>query len=776
MRAGPVVLFARTELRRRWLSLLGLTLLIALAGAFVLTATTGARRVATAWQRFEASTRAPNLIANVPVDQLDALTTELRTEPGVEGVTAVSWMPIRPRELDDPSQGGFAAMSSGFGTDVLRALVLEGRLADQSLADEFTINPAMSRLTGLRVGDRTTLVSDVPGVEIDATVVGITRSPLDTGSNGDGPGMLFTLALAQRFREPIRTAAGDAFQAALMGRLRADADHAGIVARLSEQLPGHTVGVGDVFGGEAKTTLAVEERAYWILAGMAGLAAILALGQILVRSLRLSRSDIESLSALGCSIRERVLMLIAAPMVAVAVGVAVAFAAAYPASTLVPTGLASRIDPEPGAWVDLRFAFAVTAALAVALMATLIVAARRVASRRAAAAYDVAPPNRLTSVSHTAPSLLGLRAALGGPDTASRRSARAATTILIAALASVIAVPVWTASLDGLRTTPRATGWDFDAAIEDVRAPHEDAATDALTDKLHAAAVTSAIERVDIATVSVAGGSVEAELMILRPQQRSLHPTLRQGRAPAGADEIAISPQGMKGLRVKIGDTISLATPTGNHEVTVVGEAIYPQLHNADWGSAGSVSDDAVEPLGLVVTASMLIVDVAPGHSLAEVRAVVGPDVAVRTPTPPPVVDNLRQAVPVVRVLAIFVALLGAATLAHALVTAAHRRRRDHATARAMGLTGRQLTASFGWHGATIALVAIVAGLPLGTLIGAVVWRLSSRNLGVLDTFAVPPVATSSTALATLIIAVLGAFTIAINARRAPLAASLRTE
>ena len=148
----------------------------------------------------------------------------------------------------------------------------------------------------------------------------------------------------------------------------------------------------------------------------------------------------------------------------------------------------------------------------------------------------------------------------------------------------------------------------------------------------------------------------------------------------------------------------------------------------------------------------------------------------MRTPTPPPVVDNLGQAVPVVRVLAIFVALLGAATLAHALVTAAHRRRRDHATARAMGLTGRQLTASFGWHGATIALVAIVAGLPLGTLIGAVVWRLSSRNLGVLDTFAVPPVATSSTALATLIIAVLGAFTIAINARRAPLAASLRTE
>ena len=55
-------------------------------------------------------------------------------------------------------------MSTGFGTDIFRALVLDGRLADQSRADEFTINPALSRLTGLRVGDRTTLVSETPGV------------------------------------------------------------------------------------------------------------------------------------------------------------------------------------------------------------------------------------------------------------------------------------------------------------------------------------------------------------------------------------------------------------------------------------------------------------------------------------------------------------------------------------------------------------------------------------------------------------------------------------
>ena len=322
---------------------------------------------------------------------------------------------------------------------------------------------------------------------------------------------------------------------------------------------------GDVFGGEAMTTLAVEERAYWILAAVAGLAAIVALGQILVRSLRLSGGDVDALGALGCSIRQRMVMLMAAPMARCRSGVARAFALAYAASALVPTGLASRIDPEPGVWVDMRFAIAVAAVLAAALTLTLIVTAQRAANRRAVAAYDIAPPSRLTSASHSAPSLLGLRAALGGPDTATRRSARAATAIVVAALATVVAVPVWTASLHSLRTTPRAHGWDFDAAVEQVGAPIEEAAaTDALAAKLDASAVTSAIERVDIATVSVAGESVEVELMIMQARKGSLHPTLRQGRAPARPEEVAVSTQGLKALHTKIGDTISLDTPTGS--------------------------------------------------------------------------------------------------------------------------------------------------------------------------------------------------------------------
>jgi hypothetical protein len=775
MRGGPVVLYARTELRHRWLSLLGLVLLVAVAGAFVLTAATGARRVATAWTRFGSATRAPNLVATPLIDQLDDTAMQLRAQPGVEGVSALGWLPIRPKQLDDPQVGGFGAVLPGFGDGVYRALVLDGRRADQSRADEFTINPAMSRATGLHVGDRTTLVSIVPGVEIDAMVVGITKGPLDTGSNGDGPSMLFTYALVQRFFEPMKTFAGDAFQPALVARLDAGSDTDPIVARLSADLPGRTVATGDVFGGEAATALAVEERAYWILASAAGVAAVLALGQIMVRSLRHSSGDVDALSALGCSTAQRIVMLVAAPVAAVMIGMAVAFGLAYVASAAVPTGLASRIDPESGVWVDIRFAIAGAAVFMGALVVTLVLAAQRLATRRAAAAHDVAPPSRIAAASHTAPSLLGLRAALGGPDLASRRSARTATAILVVALASVIAVPVWVASLHNLRTTPRAHGWDFDAAVDDTVAPSEGtAAIDSLADKLEGSGATSAIERVDFATVTV--GSAEIELMVIQPRQGSLHPTLREGRSPYGPGEIAVTNRLLKDRDAKIGDSITIDTSTGGHKLTVVGEAVFPAIHTADWGGAASVTADAVEALGLQITDSTLLIDIASGRSLDDVRSIVGSDGLVRAPSPPPVVDNLREAVPVIRVLAIFVALLGAATLAHALVTSSHRRRHDHATVRAMGLTGRQLMAAFGWHSATIALIAIVIAVPLGIATSAFAWRLSVRTLGVLDSFHIPPVTTIAIAVATLSVAVLGAFAIAINARRAPLAASLRTE
>jgi hypothetical protein len=775
MGAAPTLLYARNELRRSWRSLLGLTLLIALAGAFVLTAATGARRVATAWTRFGDATQSPNLLLAVAADELDEAAHDLRSDPGVAGLTALTWLPIRPQGIGNLELGGFAGLLPDFGSAVYRPLVVEGRLPDQSRADEFTINPEMSKASGLRVGDRTTLVSEIPGVRLDATLVGITRGPIDTGANADRPAMLYTVALAQQFSEPIRNYIGDGFRPALVGRASDDA-LARLQSTMAERYPDAAYETGDVLGHDVRTALAVEERAYWILTAVAAAASILVIGQILMRSLRHRAADSKALQALGCTAAQRSITLTASMLMAIIAGNAIALGLTQFTSTLVPTGLAARIDPENGSWVDMRFALGGMAILALVPAASVLFGARLLSRPSKQPVYERAPSALITAASRSASSLLGARAAFGGPDTSTRRTARAGVAIVALSLASIVAVSVWVSSLDSLRSDPRLYGWDFDVAAQNPALPPREqaAAADALVQQLDTAAIADALERVDLSAVYING--TEIELMVLQPRRGSLHPPLLRGRRAVGPSEIVLGPAILRRIGANVGDEIEVSAITGSARYTLVGEAVYPLLANAGWGLAGSITSEAAQRLQLEPSASHVLVDLAPGRSIADIRAVADPAIAVREPSSPTVVGNLREAAPVLFVLALFVATLIAATMLHAIVSASHRRRRDHATARAMGLTGRQLTAAFGWHSETIALTAIVIALPLGVLIGAVAWRMSVRNLGVLDAFHVPAVTTLAIVIATLIVALLGAFAIAINARRAPLAASLRTE
>jgi len=82
-------------------------------------------------------------------------------------------------------------------------------------------------------------------------------------------------------------------------------------------------------------------------------------------------------------------------------------------------------------------------------------------------------------------------------------------------------------------------------------------------------------------------------------------------------------------------------------------------------------------------------------------------------------VDGVRV-VPLL--VAVLVAALGTAGAAHALLLAVGRRQRDLAVLRALGLRPRQAGSIVGWHTATLALVAVVVGLPLGLVLGRVVW------------------------------------------------------
>jgi ABC-type antimicrobial peptide transport system permease subunit len=73
--------------------------------------------------------------------------------------------------------------------------------------------------------------------------------------------------------------------------------------------------------------------------------------------------------------------------------------------------------------------------------------------------------------------------------------------------------------------------------------------------------------------------------------------------------------------------------------------------------------------------------------------------------------------------LAVFLALLGAATVAHALVTTVRRRRFDLAVLRSIGFTRRQSRLSIAWQATLLAAVGLLVGVPLGIVVGRVVRR-----------------------------------------------------
>ena len=82
-------------------------------------------------------------------------------------------------------------------------------------------------------------------------------------------------------------------------------------------------------------------------------------------------------------------------------------------------------------------------------------------------------------------------------------------------------------------------------------------------------------------------------------------------------------------------------------------------------------------------------------------------------------------------VLSALVVAIAAAALAHTLLMAIRRRRRDLAVLKTLGFDRRQVLATVAWQATTFAAVALALGLPLGIAAGRWTWNLVADELGV---------------------------------------------
>jgi len=104
-------------------------------------------------------------------------------------------------------------------------------------------------------------------------------------------------------------------------------------------------------------------------------------------------------------------------------------------------------------------------------------------------------------------------------------------------------------------------------------------------------------------------------------------------------------------------------------------------------------------------------------------------------------------------ILGAVLALLGLGTLAHVLLSGVQRRRRDLAVLKALGLRRSQLLRLVAWQASALAAAPLLAGLPLGLLVGRWAWLVFANSAGVGSAADVPAVLVLLTIPVTLILA-----------------------
>jgi putative ABC transport system permease protein len=126
--------------------------------------------------------------------------------------------------------------------------------------------------------------------------------------------------------------------------------------------------------------------------------------------------------------------------------------------------------------------------------------------------------------------------------------------------------------------------------------------------------------------------------------------------------------------------------------------------------------------------------------------------------------------------LASLLAVLGFGVLVHLLVTSVRGRRRTLAVLKTLGFTRRQIAATVSAQATTLVTIALLAGVPVGLVVGRWTWSRFADDLGVVAGVVIPGAALLVVVVTVLVIGNLAAVLPARSAARTPAGVVLRTE
>jgi len=802
---GTVVMVLRARFRQYWKSWLALSLLVAVAGGFVLTTAAAGHRTAHAFPEFAARHGYDVIVySGQPLPQLTRLPHVSSATPVPVTVSGDVGCASCRKPVDTDN---FLVNEVPPGQLPRMVTLLSGRMPGQSDPGEVLASFTLARDNGVRIGSvlRPQLGTPAqleggkakpsPALRPALRVVGIVATESEFPSGASPHYDLYaTTAYAAAFNHRVallwtyyvRLAHGDADLAGFDGRFRSP----------------------DVYGtydlDEAADAVQASIRpqvvGWYVLTGLAALAALAVVGQAMARQTVAERADHHALSALGVRPREFVLLALLRALLTGAAGAAGAVLIAVLASPLTPVGEARLAVPSPGRMsVDLAVvlpgALAVLAAVTAVSVWPAIRHARLPGSRpqRQPASVTVSAGRAAAQARLPAPALIGIRHAFErGRDGQPVGTALLGTVMAVAALC---ATGVFGASLTHLISSPALYGAPFQAYFASNGTPRSQERVNGPV--LESLLNDGAIERITLgAFVEVNINGRHVRTVAMTPVRGSALLSTLDGRLPRGDRDIMLGVATMRATGARVGGTVrvTVADPGGKPHVAsfhVIGRASL----NAGTGGLGN---------GAVMTTSAFVgvqCPAGPKQSACQrsvknglgtvvlVRAARGaagsaalarhtgeyPDLTHR-PAEPNVLVNFGESVNFPLLFAVALSVFGAATLLHLLLVSVASRRVEAGLLKALGFVRRQVAAAVCWQATVVALIGIAVGAPVGIATGKVLWRVFATNFGVVPVAVVEPVLIAALAAGVLAAANLLAAVPALLAARSQPARLLRAE
>jgi hypothetical protein len=485
-----------------------------------------------------------------------------------------------------------------------------------------------------------------------------------------------------------------------------------------------------------------------VFAVAAAIATLLATALAAVRMLRRTEETQRNLAAIGATAGQRVLAVSSALVLAVLVGTLGIVVVAVCASLVGPIGTVRAMASAPALAVPPPPALMALGALASALV-IVVVAAATLSGRRAMRqrSHSTRPSRTLAAIDRSASPqmMVGLRATF-------RSAAGASASVIgccVVTVAIVVAATVFGSNLSRVVDRPSTYGWPWDAGV----------ITNAGFGNTDLNAVTTTLTgRPDVRdwsyfafdpSATVDGKQVPAIYGFVGNETAAL--TVVNGRLPGQVGEVALGSQTARELGIAVGQTV----PIGPSESTpfvgvVVGTVVLPSLGRFTVSRAGLgrgvyalLSDDLSD------LATFTAIDAQPGVDVHALMDELAPDLGswdrlderlfvYATPVRPPEITNISdlRAAPLVVGSTLAVALMIA--LALSITVSVRDRARELAILRAIGFDGRDVRASVRWQACATIVIGLIAGMPIGWLVGGALWRAFANQLGVVPDATVP--------------------------------------